>query len=299
MPPADTGVPKTFASVGILVASLRNPYYVALLRGAEAEARRENPTVLITSAADEYSALKQIGQIDDLIGRHVELILLTPADPDSLAAAIGRAQAAGALVVALDTPATGANALVATDNVAAGELACRALAERLGGHGSVAVLRGPDGPAAAARFLGCTDALSHLPGISVVSFEQDGQGTRDGSYRAMRAVLGGAAAVDAVFAPNDAAALGAADAVAELSRPVIIASVEGSPGMEAALANRARAAIVASVALDPFTMGRAGVRAAADLLNGRAVTGQRTLLDPVLVTRETVGRYQGWTADRE
>jgi ribose transport system substrate-binding protein len=300
----DAGAPdKPLTSVGISVASLRNPYYAAIARGAEAEARRLNPTIQVATAGDDYSAFDQAAAIDEFVTRQTEVILLTPADPEQLSEAIGRARAAGIVVVAIDAPAVGADAEVATDNIAAGALACAALAQALGGHGQVAIIGGPASPTNTARSFGCADALSRLPDIRVVAFDANGPRTQDGTREAARRSLLDtfvtAGQVDGVFALNDAQALGAADAAAELGRGTLVASAEGSPAIEAALANRARPNIVAAAALDPYAMGRNALRVANDLRNGREPKPEERLLDPALVTRETVRDYKGWLAPRE
>jgi ribose transport system substrate-binding protein len=294
---------KPLTSVGISVASLHNPYFAAIARGAEAEARRINPTAQVTTVGDDYSAFKQADEIDAFVAAHADLILLTPADPDQISDAIGRARAAGIVVVAIDAPAAGADADIANDNVEAGALACRALAQAIGGHGQVAILGGPASPTTTARGLGCADALSRLPDIRVVAFGNNGAAPQDGSrenaQRTMRGIYGAAGQVDGVFAISDAEALGAADAVAALGHGTLIASAEGSPAIEAALASRARPNVVATAALDPFAMGGSAVRVGNDIRNGRQPKPEERLLDPALVTRDSVRDYRGWLAGRE
>jgi len=297
--PSDTGRDKPLLAVGISVASLRNPYFAAIAHGAEAGARAYNPTVQVSTAADNYSALTQSAEIDAFVAGHADVILLTPADPAQIGDAIARARAAGIAVIAIDAPAAGADAEVATDNAAAGALACGALAQALGGHGQVAILGGPAAPAATARWYGCADALARLPDIRVVAVAADGQGTREGGRQAMRDIYAAATQVDAVFAVNDVEALGAADTAGDLGRATLVAAAEGSPAIEAALANRARANIVAAAALDPYAMGRSAVAVGIDIRNGREPKPEQRLLDPALLTRDSVHDYKGWLAERE
>ncbi len=296
--PAAAASEKPLTSVGISVASLRNPFHAAIARGAAAAARERNPNAQVTTSADDYSAFKQAAQIDEFIAAHADLIVLAPADPEQIGDAIGRAHAAGITLVAVGGPAAGADAEVATDDIAAGALACRALADRLGGHGTVAILGGPPGPATTMRGLGCADALSQVPDIHTVAFDTIGEGTREAARARARDLFGAAGQVDAVFAASDLAALGAADAAAELGRAPLIASAEGSPAIAAALASRARETIVATAALDPYAMGDAAVRVGNDLRDGRPPKPEQRLLDPLLVTRETVREYKGWLAER-
>jgi ribose transport system substrate-binding protein len=304
-PPAavPTGAGKPLAAVGISVASLSSPYYAAIAQGAAAAARGINPAAQVTISGDEYSAFTQAEQIDGFIAAHVDMILLTPADPKLIAEAVGRAHAAGIVVVGIDAPAEGTDAQVATDNAAAGALACGALAQALGGHGQVAILGGPPTQTMDARDQGCADALGQLPDIRVTSAPAgpDGppDGTREAGRRTMRGLLAGEGPIDAVFAATDAEALGAADVIAELGRPTLVASAEGSPAIEAALASRARPNIVASAAIDPYAMGGNAARVANDIREGHTPDPGQLLLAPQLVTRDTVRDYKGWLAARE
>ena len=293
------GPDKPLTSVGISVGSLRNPHDAAIARGADAAARRLNPTVQVTTTGDEYSALKQAEQIDAFVAAHTDLIVLVPADAEQIGDAIARARQAGATVVSVDAPALGADAEVAGDNIAAGAIAGRALAEGMGGHGQVAILGGPPSPVATARALGCADALSRVPDIHVAAPDADGKGTQEGGRRVMRDLFAGAGQIDGVFAITDAEALGAADAAAQLGRNLLVVAPEGSPAMEAALANRARAGVIATAALDPYRMGGNAVRVGQEVRNGHAPEAEERLLDPALVTRETVRDYKGWLAERE
>jgi ribose transport system substrate-binding protein len=284
------------------VHSLRNPFSAAIARGATAEARRIGPGVQVAVVADEYSALTQADQIDAFVAGHVDVIVLTPADPQQIAEAIGRARAAGVVVVTVGGPAVGADAQVASDDVAAGALACGALVQALGGHGQVAILGGPPRPATTARDVGCADALARSPdihvGLAAAGPSGPPDGSRESARRAMRDLFA-AGPVDAVFTVNDAEALGAADTAAEIGRATLVASAEGSPVIEAALASRARTNIIASAASDPYAMGGAAVHVANELRNGREPNPEQRLLDPALVTRDTVHDYKGWLAERE
>lgn len=292
------GPDKPLNIVGISVGSLRSPFQAAIAHGAEAAARRLNPTVQVITAGDEYSAFKQADQIDALIAGHADLIVLVPADPVQIGDAIGRARKAGITVVAVTGPAAGADVTVESDAIEAGAVACKALAAAMGGHGQVALLGGPPAPDAAARLFGCADALSRVPDVHVASIGADGQGTQEGGRRAMRDLFG-TGQIDAVFAIDDAEALGAADAATDLGRNLLVAGPEGSPAMEAALANRARPGVVAAAAIDPYGMGAAAIRAGNDARNGRDPKPEDRLLDPALVTRDTVHDYKGWLAARE
>jgi monosaccharide ABC transporter substrate-binding protein, CUT2 family (TC 3.A.1.2.-) len=119
-----------------------NPFFVALATGATDKAKEVNPNVEVTALGYDYDMNKQFTQIDNFIAAGVDLILLNPADPQAVAPAIARAQAAGIPVVAVDTAAEGADATVTTDNVQAGEIACQYIVDKLGGKGDVVIRAG-------------------------------------------------------------------------------------------------------------------------------------------------------------
>ena len=103
---------KDLGSIGITLGSLGNPFFVALSRGAEDEARKINPNVKVNTASADYDLNKQFTQIDNFIASGVDLILLNAADAKAIAPAVKRARAAGIVVVAVDVAAGGADATV-------------------------------------------------------------------------------------------------------------------------------------------------------------------------------------------
>lgn len=124
---------KELKSIGISLGSLGNPFFVALSKGAEFEAKQINKDIQITTVGFEYDLGKQVTQIDNFIAAGVDLILLNPGDPKAIGPAIKKAKDAGIVVVAVDTAADGADATVTTDNIQAGEIACQYIVDKLGG----------------------------------------------------------------------------------------------------------------------------------------------------------------------
>ena len=110
---------KELKSIGVSLGSLGNPFFVALSKGAEFEAKKTNPNVKITAVGFEYDLGKQVTQIDNFIAAGVDMILLNPGDPKAIGPAIKKAQARGVMVIALDSPTDpmdATDALFATDN---------------------------------------------------------------------------------------------------------------------------------------------------------------------------------------
>ncbi len=290
---------KELKSIGISLGSLGNPFFVALSKGAEFEARKTNPNVKVTTVGFDYDLGKQVTQIDNFIAAGVDLILLNPGDAKAISPAVKKAQAAGIIVVAVDTAVDGADATVTTNNVQAGEIACQYIVDKLGGKGDVIIQNGPQVSAVVDRVNGCQAAFKKAPGIKVLSSDQDGKGSREGGLNIMQGHLTRFPKIDAVFAINDPQAIGTDLAAKQLNRTgLIITSVDGAPDIEASLKDPKSPQVHASSSQDPFFMARRAVQLGVAILKGQRPAQPVELLPSVLVTRDNVNAYKGWTSDR-
>jgi ribose transport system substrate-binding protein len=296
---ANVASAKDLRSIGISLGSMGNPFFVALSKGAEFEAKKTNPNVKITTVGFDYDLGKQNTQIDNFIAAGVDLILLNPGDPNAIAPAIRRAQAAGIVVVAVDTAAKGANATVETNNIQAGTIACEFLVEKMGGKGDMIILNGPQVSSVIERVNGCKEVLAKHPGVKLISYDQDAKGSRDGGLAVMQSLLTRFVKVDGVFAINDPTAIGGELAAKQMQRTNFpITAVDGAPDAEAALKDPNSPQFVASASQDPFMMARLAVQEGVALLNGNKPEKDPLLMDSKLVTRDNVADYKGWTAAR-
>ena len=290
---------KDLKTIGISLGSLGNPFFIALAKGAEFEAKKTNPNVKLLTFGYDYDLGKQVNQIDNFIAAGVDLILLNPGDVKALKPAITKAQAAGIKVVAVDTYAEGADAAVTTDNVQAGQIACQYFIDKLAMKGNVIIENGPQVSSVVDRVNGCKAALAKAPDMKLLSSDQDGKGQRDAGLTVMKSLLTRFPKVDAIFTINDPQALGSNLAAKQLNRTdMIITSVDGAPDIEAALKDPNTPMIQASASQDPFAMARKAVDVGVDLLNGKEPEQKITLLPAALVTRDNVANNKGWTSDR-
>ena len=290
---------KDLKTIGISLGSLGNPFFIALAKGAEFEAKKTNPNVKLLTFGYDYDLGKQVNQIDNFIAAGVDLILLNPGDVKALKPAITKAQAAGIKVVAVDTFADGADAAVTTDNVQAGQIACQYFIDKLGMKGNVIIENGPQVSSVVDRVNGCKAALAKAPDMKLLSSDQDGKGQRDAGLTVMKSLLTRFPKVDAIFTINDPQALGSNLAAKQLNRTdMIITSVDGAPDIEAALKDPNTPMIQASASQDPFAMARKAVDVGVELLNGKQPEQKITLLPAALVTRDNVANNKGWTSDR-
>jgi ribose transport system substrate-binding protein len=296
---ANVASAKELKAIGISLGSMGNPFFVALAKGAEFEAKKTNPNVKITAVGFDYDLGKQNTQIDNFIAAGVDLILLNPGDPKAIEPAIHRAQAAGIVVVAVDTAAKGADATVETNNVQAGTVACEFLIDKMGGKGDMIIVNGPQVSSVIERVNGCKEVIGKHQGVKLLSSDQDAKGSRDGGLAVMQSLLTRYTKVDGVFAINDPTAIGAELAAKQMQRTSFpITAVDGAPDAETALKDPNSTQFVATASQDPFMMARLAVQEGVGLLGGKKPEKDPLLMDSKLVTRDNVGEYKGWTSAR-
>ena len=290
---------KDLKSIGISLGSLGNPFFIALSKGAEAQAKKINPSVKVQTVGYDYDLGKQVTQIDNFIASGVDLILLNPGDPKALKPAIQKAQAAGIVVVAVDTAADGADAVVTTDNVQAGQIACQYIVDKIGGKGNVIIENGPQVSSVVDRVNGCKKAFSAASGIKILSSDQDAKGSRDGGLSVAQSLLTRFPDVAGLFAINDPQVIGSDLAAKQLGRKdIVMTSVDGAPDIENALKNPADPMIQASASQDPYFLAQKGVEVGNEIIQGKKPESLTTLVPSKLVTRDNVGEYKGWQSAR-
>ena len=266
-----------------------------MINGVTADARSVNPNVRIEAVSSNRDPNKQAAQIDGFIAAGVDVIILDPVDHDAMLPAIRRAQRNGIAVVAVHFLASGVDAAVGTDDVAAGRLSCQALATLVGGKGNVIIESGPQRISAVGdRVRGCREALAAHPAVTLLSFDGDGKGSKAGGLALTTDDLARYPAVAGVFTISEPEAMGAQEAMTRAGRRnIVITTVGGAP--DAADALRAPGgAIAATAALDPFGMGELAMKDGASILSGQRPARQVTLTMPRLVDRTNVGDYPGW-----
>jgi ribose transport system substrate-binding protein len=283
--------PKTIKTIGLTVQAISNPFFVAIQHGAEAEAAKIGAKVILEDANHDIGV--QSNQIDDFIQKHVDLILLNAADSAGIAPAVQRAVQAGIPVIALDVGAQGGvAATVASDNVDAGRLACKYMADRLKGQGNIAVVDGPPVTAVIDRVKGCNEVLAQNPGLKVVA-KQVGTGDRDKGLELGTSILTANPHLDAVFAINDPTGLGVMLAAKQANRKdFFIVGVDGSPDAVDAL--KAKGLFAATSAQSPYHMAETAVQVGEKVVAGQKLASTNIVVPVSLVTQDNVDKYSGW-----
>ncbi len=199
--------------MGLSLSTLNNPFFVQIRAGAQAEAKKLGVDLTVTDAQNDAS--QQANQLQNFTSSGLGAIIVNPVDSDAASNSVKAADEAKIPVIAVDRVVNDAKTatLVASDNVAGGELAAKSVAEKLGGKGKIVILQGQAGTSAAReRAQGFANGLKAYPGIQVVA-QQPADFDRTKGLDVMSNLLQAHPDVQGVIAANDEMALGAIKAL--------------------------------------------------------------------------------------
>ncbi|WP_096594258.1 substrate-binding domain-containing protein [Calothrix sp. NIES-2098] len=286
---------KKLRSVAFTAGDLSNPFFVLMGKEIEAEAKRIGGNdVKVSVVSSAYDLNQQANQIENFTASNTDVIILNAADKTGIKPAVEKAKQAGRIVVAVDTGAEGVDATVTTNNVQAGEVACKYIADRLKGKGDVVIVNGPQVESVIQRVNGCENVLSKYPGIKILSKNQNAEGSRDGGLRVMTDLLTTFPKIDAVFAINDPSGVGAELAATQAQRKeFFIVGVDGAPEAIKAIANK-DGIYAATATQNPRGMAKEAVDVGNNILHGKKPANSTILIPVKLITKDNVATEQGW-----
>lgn len=131
-----------------------------------------NPNVELTVFNANRDVNKQIKQIESMIEKDLDVIIISPFDSKSLTSVLDKAFSKGIPVILLDRKvnSTSYTAYIGTDNVEVGQLAGKYLASLSKGKGVVLEVRGnPNTSPGLERSIGFHKVINHFPAIKVIS----------------------------------------------------------------------------------------------------------------------------------
>jgi len=234
LPLADEAAARTKIYVSI---AKTNDRFIDILSNAVSQAAGNDPDIDLTLVNANNDGPTQLGQVRAAIAAHADAIVILGVDGKTeVAAGNIAAQGKVPLVFLNRLPPTdqfaGQVSIVASNDLVAGRLQMRLIADKLHGAGNIVILRGEDGhPAAAGRTQGVKEILARQPGIHLVE-EATGNWQRAQGEQLITQWLASGQPIDAVLCNNDEMAIGAIDALKKAGiKPgkVLVAGVDGTP----------------------------------------------------------------------
>lgn len=254
-------------TIGLVLSTLDNPFFVTLKEGAEEKANELDYELTVLDSQNDSA--KELSNMEDLISRKVDLILINPTDSDAVGNAIKLANENGIPVITLDRGANSGEVVthIASDNVAGGKMAGEYIIEKLEGKGKVVELEGIAGTSAARdRGEGFNSAIE-TSDIEVVA-KQVADFDRTQGLNVMENILQAQSEINAVFAHNDEMALGAIKAIEASGRTIMVVGFDAT---DDAVKSVEDGIMAATVAQQPALIGSMGVEMADKAIKGESL----------------------------
>lgn len=252
--------------IGLVVSTQNNPFFVTLKEGAESKAKELGHELIVLDSQNDPS--KELGNVEDLLIRGVDVLLINPTDSDAVASSVRAANRSKVPVVTLDRAANKGKVIahVASDNVLGGEMAGNYIIERLNGSGKVVELEGIPGTTAARdRGAGFNKAVNGK--LNIVA-KQAADFDRTRGLTVMENILQAQPEIDAVFAHNDEMALGALKAIEASGKNIIVVGFDAT---DDAISAVKQGKMGATVAQKPAEIGATGVEVADKIIKKEQV----------------------------
>ena len=186
-------------------------------------------TIILNADSDVN---KQIADIEDLLAKKVDALVIDPQSPTALVPVVEKAYQSGIPVIIVNDQieTDQYTAFVSVDHFDFGRVGAEWLVEAMGGKGNLVVLDGIAGMGVAvARWEGAKSVFDKYPDIKVVAHEYASWSYDQGKI-ATQNILAAQPQIDGVWSSGGDMTLGAVDAFQEADRPLIPMSGEALNG---------------------------------------------------------------------
>lgn len=274
---------RTFM-IGLIVPDLMHSFFAEIAKGVSSTIRPLGYDVVICNSEEDGSV--ESSEVDRLLARQVDGLILASAQPPSSLGVFERIEARNVPYVLIDRRFTEAHApYVGADDEAIGRMATAHLIER--GCRRIAHIAGPPITTGLGRLKGYREALSKagisVPDSYVVSATDDATG-----YQAAQRLLALDPRPDGIFGYNDPTAAGAMKAALE-------AGIAIPEALKVIGVGNVHYSDLLRVPLSTIDQGSADIgRQAAEMLvksigSKRRRPPRTVIIEPTLVVRESTG----------
>jgi ribose transport system substrate-binding protein len=194
-----------------------NPFRIAETQSIKDEAKKRGVKLLTANAQSQFS--KQISDVQDLLAKGADLLVIAPLNSDGWDPVLQAAAAKKVPIVTVDrkinaTACKDYVSFIASDFVEQGKRAADQMIEVTGGKGEVAILLGSAGNnVTTERTKGFKERIAEkAPDLKVV-FEQTGEFAREKGQQVTEQLIQSKPGIKGIYAENDEMGLGAVAAL--------------------------------------------------------------------------------------
>ena len=291
---ASGGASNGGKTIGFSILNARDPDLAVMNEAMEAKAKELGDTLQTVDAKGETST--ELTQIEDLVTKDVDAIIMMPIDGEASQSAAKRANEAGIPLFTLSTAfAEGADvdikSYIGVDDTEAGRMQADHLAEELPEGGKIIYIVGTYGASWTDRRK--AGFMEKKPDNIEIATEIQANGSRDEGKKVMEDLLrkyDQKGEIAAVVAHNDESAIGAAQAIEEAGRRDEFKVIIGVDGTQPGLETIKEGGMSATVLQQSAEQGEKAVEVVDQSLSGEAVD-EAYNLPFTLVNKDNVDEF--------
>jgi len=293
-------------TIGLSMQTLGAPYFVAQQKAVEKKV--EELGVKLISADAQGDLSKQLADVEDMLSRQIDLLIINPADPEGAVAATRSAAAAGVPVFIMDnsiSPEADYVSMIQSNNLANGEQVGQWLANKMGKTEiKLGILSGNQG-----NLLGVDRRIGVIKGIveeqlrqfSETNFKVVTQGwgdwAQEGGLSAAEDMLVASPDMNVLVAENDSMALGAVKAIENAGKEDDILVLAAADGQKEALELIKEGKYGATGLNNPALVAETTVDTAIKYLQGEANIPKLINTEPAVIHIDNVDDYYNPDSD--
>ena len=262
--------------IAVIVKTASSDFWQNVKKGSTAAAAElKGYTASFQGAASDTDLAGQVALVENAVNRKVGAIVLAPSDPDALIPAMKKAWEAKIPVIVIDSAAGEAGksyyqSFLATDNKLAGELCAKALIDKIGSTGKIAIMSYTAGSGSEVERVGGFKKYieSHSKLKIVGPFYSNSQmGT---ALNQTTDVLGANPDLKGIFGANEPTAIGMGRALVQAGKAgkVVAIGFDGNSDLQGFVKDGSIEAIAVQSA---YQMGNLGVKTAVEIIQGKKV----------------------------
>ncbi|KWR90700.1 LacI family transcriptional regulator [Cupriavidus sp. IDO] len=216
--------------IAVFTKNQTNPYFQVVRQGADAAAKSMNAKVTHYIPTKPDSIPEQMSQIEDVIVKKPDAVVFVPVDYKAMGPGVKKINAANIPVVNITDRSDVGNfvSFVGASDYDLGMKTATHLFKAMGGKGNVVLLEGIKGSLTNIdRVRGVRDALKAFPGVKLLA-SQPANYQRLQALQVMENLMQSYPQIDAVFATNDAMAIGAIEALQGANRKALVSGINGT-----------------------------------------------------------------------
>ena len=263
--------------IAVIVKTVNSTFWQNVQKGADAamKAGGGSNTMTFQGPAAESAIADQVNMVENAVNRKVSGIVLAPSDPDALVPAVKKAWEARIPVVIIDSMLSKGSeqyyqSFLATDNKKAGELAAKALIDKVGKEGKIAVMSYVAGAGSEiGRVGGFTDYIKANSKLQIVGpfYSQSQMAT---ALNQTTDVLAANSDLKGIFGANEPTAIGMGRALKQSGKAgkVVAIGFDGNQDLQEFVKDGTLSAIAVQ---GSFQMGELGVQTVLKAMNKEKV----------------------------